>query len=139
MKQYAFTVSGAPVGKQRPRTVNKNGKTWTFTPKSTVAYERRIKQAAIDAGVEMMDWCCVDMTMHVCCNKNNSIPKKYPDPDNVYKSCLDAMQGVAYENDRVAISGNIECLFIPHNTYPYVRISLQELDVKDYMRSFEDE
>ena len=38
-RSWTFTVPGQPVPKGRPRTVSRDGKSHTYTPKRTKAYE----------------------------------------------------------------------------------------------------
>jgi len=121
MKQYRLTIPGPPVGKQRPRVFNptnrqtgqpmmKGGKPLiiAMTPQKTRTFEATIVQMADAANVGMMER--VKLTVIVCIpyrikeykTKADAIlePGQRPDVDNVFKSVADALEGIAFKNDR---------------------------------------
>lgn len=91
--------------KQRPR-LGKNG---AYTPRKTVMWERTIQQEAVRWCSE---WATFPGTVHmrVCIKKPlpASCPKRWygkdntvkPDVDNVAKLVMDALNGVAYMDDK---------------------------------------
>lgn len=97
----AFVVEGDPVGKQRPRSDRRSGR--MYTPKPTVVYERAVREAA-DAAVAR----AIRETGELWTKSGEwfvlveawSPTAATPDADNVFKSVVDAMQGVVLENDR---------------------------------------
>lgn len=108
MKCY-FTVPGPPFGKQRPRHT-KNGH--TYTPEKTRQYESLVKEAYKLAGGTMIDGYVNVSVMAIFpipkstskANKSKMIyqilkPDKRPDLDNITKSILDGLNGVAYKDD----------------------------------------
>ncbi len=114
-----FTVPGAPKGKARARTVHARGKTFSYTPESTILYENLVKtcfwQARADpfpAGVPVR----IGITAYYPIPKSASkkkkqemqngdiLPTKKPDIDNVIKSILDALNGLAYHDDAQVIT-----------------------------------
>lgn len=96
-----------PFSKQRPVTINKNGKTWTFTPKETVKYEKLVKTEFLikfgrkyekdeRAIILNLDFYKLDKKL-----KENEIiyDTKQPDIDNLEKAILDALNKVAFKDD----------------------------------------
>ena len=94
---HEFTVYGKVRGKGRPR-VTRNG---TYTPKETVEYEKRIRQAFIDSGGRSFG----DGPIRVEVHAFRALPKSRPksvvsepdtfrlDWDNLGK-CLDALNPI---------------------------------------------
>lgn len=109
MKSITFRVYGAPKGKARPRFSNGHA----YTPKETKDYERRVKEAYIEAHGE-----CIpeDIPLAVDVFALFAIPHSWskkkqkavagkqalckPDGDNILKIVLDALNGVAYKDDK---------------------------------------
>ena len=113
-----FFVEGKPISKARPRTVRNGGKTWTYTPKTTVDWESTIAYAARQqmAAISMEDdteitlpfegRVIVSLTFYF--DKPKSYPKKVrhhlkkPDLDNLAKSVLDALENARFvKNDNI--------------------------------------
>lgn len=97
-------VSGRPKPKERPRH-SKNGH--TYTPKSTQDYESIVRQAWVDAGgvllegpVSMVTEFTVDGVLITVKPLNQPVSKMRGDIDNYTKSVMDALQGVAFLNDK---------------------------------------
>ncbi len=118
MYQIKFTYLGKPKGKERPRTVRKNGKVWSYTPKKTADYESKIRCKFL----ESPDFCTcpfetreyegklsVNIEAYFKIPESYSDSKKFllqgkayqkkPDCDNLVKSVLDSLNGVAYKDD----------------------------------------
>lgn len=89
-----FTVPGTPQPKSRPRVVNVRGRSRTFTPSRTKAYEEEIAWAAKAAGAKVIDG-PVEVTARFF-----GTPC---DLDNGLKALLDGMEGVCYRNDRQVV------------------------------------
>jgi Holliday junction resolvase RusA-like endonuclease len=109
-----FYVEGEARGKQRPRTVRKDGVLRTYTPKETKEYEQLVKSAYMREakGAFFTGPVCVMMTVIVELPKSMSKakqqeilikdsmrPTKRPDLDNVAKSVCDALNKTAYKDD----------------------------------------
>lgn len=109
-----FYVEGEARGKQRPRTVRKDGVLRTYTPKETKDYEQLVKSAYLHEakGAFFTGPVCVMMTVIVELPKSMSKakrqeilikdsmrPTKRPDLDNVAKSVCDALNKTAYKDD----------------------------------------
>ena len=103
----SFKVYGKVLGKPRPR-VNRNGRVWT--PKKFKDYEKKIANAYIDAGGEILEG-CVSVIVRTFRSLPKSRPKKLesepdnfkPDVDNIGKIFLDALNGVAYKDDKQVV------------------------------------
>ena len=112
-KRYiAFTVPGKPLGKQRPRFSRKGTVVRTYTPRQTAEYERLVKESYIAAGGEKLEG-AIGVTIRGYFEPPRSTSKKQRqkmlsgeigytkkvDADNLAKSILDALNGVAYADD----------------------------------------
>lgn len=111
-----FIVDGKPQGKQRPR-FSRISKT-VYTPTKTAKYERRIAEAYTESGGK-----CIPADCYVSVNVSAffPVPKSYskkkredclerilrpdkkPDMDNILKVVLDALNEVAYEDDKQVV------------------------------------
>lgn len=91
-KGYSFTVPGRPRPKGRPR-FGRGGR--AFTPKETVEYERKIREAAVSCGVSPID--SDDLTFTVYVYVKNRV---HGDVDNYVKAASDALNKVAYQDDK---------------------------------------
>lgn len=111
-----FIVEGEPQGKARPR-FSRRSET-VYTPSKTARYEKEIRQAYIAAGGKMIpEGSYVTVTVdayfripksytkrkRLACEHNIIRPNKKPDIDNVLKVVLDALNKVAYEDDKQVI------------------------------------
>lgn len=113
-----FYVPGEPKGKGRPRF----GKGQTYTPEATVSYEQYVKycfaEAAEDAGYETAAGDVpVIVMIEAFFEPPSSWPKKKraaalnkeykptrkPDCDNIIKIILDALNGLAYKDDKQVV------------------------------------
>lgn len=105
-----FEVPGTPVAKARPRI----GKYGAYTPAKTVNYEKLVKisyqrsskDKLIDKPIKMEIWAVFEPT-----KTERKSKKKYasllgtpytkkPDLDNIAKSICDALNDVAYNDDK---------------------------------------
>ena len=112
-----FTISGDAVGKGRPRFTTKPYP-HSYTPKDTERYEELVKacfltqvngQRKFEDAVGMM------ITVHVGLPKVSKkkqaqmlageiMPTKKPDADNIAKIIMDALNGLAYDDDKQVTS-----------------------------------
>lgn len=128
-----FTVTGQPVGKERARTVTlKNGKKRSYTPAKTKEYEKliayeykrqcgefygEIKNSKLKQPIKI----AIDIYFSIpksfskgkCRAAENNIikPTKKPDIDNIAKSVLDALNGVAYKDDTQVVSLTVRKIY----------------------------
>lgn len=109
-----FTVPGEPVGKGRPRFSRQGSYVMAYTPDKTASYENLIKleyerQSGYSFGEKTIG---LRVTAYFAIPKSASKvkrrrmmcgeihPAKKPDIDNVCKVVADALNGVAYKDDR---------------------------------------
>lgn len=123
-REIAFTVPGKPVGKQRPRFSRQGTAVRTYTPRKTADYERLVKESYIAAGGKKLEG-AISATVCGYFEPPRSISKKQReqmlkgqisyikkiDSDNLAKSILDALNGVAYDDDAQV------CLLIVQKLY----------------------
>lgn len=90
-RKYIFEVPGRPVPKERPR-LGRGGN--IYTPKKTKEYEQLVGWRAKQAIKKPING---DVAVNIVVYVKNNV---YPDLDNIGKSILDGLQGIAYRNDR---------------------------------------
>lgn len=116
-----FTVLGQPQGKQRARTVKRGSFIHSYTPIKTVEYEHRITgeykktcrnfygfsplQIRVFAYVEIPKSWSKKVRQDVDLGLKQ--PTTKPDCDNILKVVFDALNGVAYTDDKQIISAEI--------------------------------
>lgn len=121
MEQIQFTVPGKPFGKQRPRVTKKG---IAYTPKETVNYESLVKMACREVmkdkyfGADEPIGLIVRAYYPIPSNtskaaKENMIkglvrPTKKPDCDNIMKIIADALNMVAYADDKQIVANVVE-------------------------------
>ena len=130
-----FTIIGEPQGKQRPR----HARGVVYTPKETKAYERAVAHEFHKA---FPDWkpsakpICMSIIAYTRPPKSTSKkrftdmvaglihPTKKPDADNIAKIIMDALNGVAYEDDRQVVELIVRKFF---SDTAYVDVFIDEL------------
>ena len=148
-----FEVLGDPKGKQRPRMCRIDGKTITYTPKQTKEYEKKIKacykavsKTFFDKNIPVK----INIQTYFAIPKNISnklknkfssgefLPTKPPDVDNCAKVICDALNGVAFFDDRQICKLTIEKYYA---AIPKIVVELEALEVFGVptKRSFEGE
>mgnify|MGYP002866505950 CR=1 FL=1 len=108
---FTFTVPGEPEGKARPKvnTVTRSA----YTPKKTRTYEAKIKGCySLQGGVKYEGAVRVRIIAFFKIPKSYTkkkrelieagklLPTKKPDGDNIAKAVFDALNGVAYDDDK---------------------------------------
>ena len=111
MQHVYFEVKGDPVPKARARTVRKGGRTWSFTPKRVAVWEKTVKEEAAKYFEEpLVGPIQVSLIFYMERPKSRRkdiwVPTT-PDLDNLEKAVLDALNGVAYEDDRFVVA--VQC------------------------------
>lgn len=106
-----FIIKGEAVPKGRPRV---NSKGWLYTPKRTKDYEELVASSYVGdklTGALKVE-ICVFMAIPKSENKANRLKmargdirptKANGDLDNIVKSILDGLNGIAYEDDRQVV------------------------------------
>jgi len=128
-----FVIPGEPKAKARPRVTTKG---ITYTPKSTVEYENWVKQCyLVKYGQTMLEG-EVKATIKAYFGIPKSIsqkrkklmidgkvrPTKKPDADNIAKSVLDSLNGIAYKDDSAVVALQVDKYF---DENPRVEVTLE--------------
>lgn len=100
-----FFVPGKPTPKGRPRCTCKGGKPRMYTPASTVVWEKMVATLARHhwqgEPLDCPAWVRIEIRQHdPKCTEGEPAHKMRCDVDNVAKSVLDALNGIAYVDDR---------------------------------------
>lgn len=120
MELISFIVPGKPQGKARARTgYNPIAKRITsYTPENTVLYENLIKMCYQSTTAHRFDYevpLSLKVTAYFEPTKSESkkrrlqmlqgqiAPLKKPDTDNIVKAVMDALNGLAYEDDKQVV------------------------------------
>lgn len=105
-----INIPGKPIGKARPKFSRQGNFVKTYTPEKTVNYENWVKMCWMNSGQEKMRGNIIAVIVarfmipqSFSKKKRNELnekpcPKK-PDCDNIAKSILDALNGIAYDDD----------------------------------------
>lgn len=132
-EELAFTVVGAPVPKGRPRAVigkgKMAGKLMTYTPKETRVYENLVRdccEAAMrDAEKrDFMIWPCDEADYELQVDVYRAANRG--DLDNFVKAVSDALNRVAYPDDRFIFSMKARMLIDRKN--PRVEVAIRRWD-----------
>ena len=139
MEHVYFEVLGDPVPKARARTVRKGGRTWSFTPKKVVLWENLVKtEAEKHFKKPLMGPIMVSMIFYL--NRPASrrvevwVPTT-PDLDNLEKAVLDALNGVAYEDDRYVVAKNGQKKYVRYDE-PRVCVRITSLSKQIDLEGF---
>lgn len=135
-----FEVLGTPVGKSRPKFSTVNGHAVAYTPAKTVNYETLVRLSyQQQIGALMFD---KDKPLRVIIRAFFPIPKsaskkkhlemlggavrptKKPDVDNLVKSILDALNGVAYKDDSQVVELTIGKIYSEN---PLTIVTIEDL------------
>ena len=114
MQKISFMVAGKPQAKQRPRFTSSGH---VYTAPETANYENLVKLSYREkyGGMMLKNAIQADITVSVSIPKSVSkkkywemdagrlFPTKKPDCDNIIKSILDALNGVAYDDDKQVV------------------------------------
>ena len=118
-----FVVPGKPQGKERPRLAKYGG---VYTPAKTKAYENFIKGCYIeqygdisfgDRSIKMSVKAYVPVLTKfrkaekIAALEGKIKPTAKPDADNILKAILDALNGLAYDDDRYIYKIEIERIY----------------------------
>lgn len=141
MTEIKLSIPGQPVGKERPR-FGKNNQ--IYTPQQTKDYENRVKTYALCINPELnaLSSTAFSGGVAVFIKAFYPVPKSAtkkerelitsgkrplvkPDLDNIGKIILDALNGVAYLDDKQVICLSIEKLYDDH---PRVHLTLVYLE-----------
>lgn len=133
--EAVFTFDRLPT-KQRPRL----SRTHTYTPKATLDAERYIRETYLAQNKPCSDFDGgVQVIIVVRRHKPKSVPKRFigapdlktPDADNVAKLFCDALNGVAYKDDR-----QITSLLVCFEPLSDAKQTSVELHIKYYANTY---
>ena len=114
MKDFEFVVEVTPKAKARPRFVRRGRFVQTYTPKTTLDYEKKIAEEYLLQGGTVFDYPYLEMAIIAYFPIPKSTRKserllletecvpydKHIDLDNLAKAVMDAVIGVAYIDDK---------------------------------------
>lgn len=120
MDEIEFVIYGTPVAKQRPKVTVRGSFAHAYTPKETLMYENKVAHAYKDVAKDFIfnrdDLLSVSITAYFPLNKSDYGKKglnksgrykldqiycpTHKDIDNLCKSVLDGLNGVAYLDDK---------------------------------------
>jgi len=140
MSMIEFIIPGPPQGKARPRVVRtKSGRSMSFTPDKTVAYEELVRArytAACHPAEPLQGPVCVEVAAwysipqsaskkrHAAMLNGSEYPTKKPDCDNVLKIICDALNGIAYHDDAQVVHSSVDKRF---SDFPHVDVRIREV------------
>lgn len=138
-KTIEITIPGKPFAKQRPRASRRGRFMTMYTPQETINYENLVKYSYYEQnGSEKLEGplSCELIGIYPIPNSiskkkksmmlSNTIKHtKKPDCDNMAKICLDALNGIAYDDDSQICSLNVSKRY---GISPCVKILLKELE-----------
>lgn len=138
-------INGEPRGKQRPR-FTKQGR--AYTPKETREYEAQIREAALKAAaIQQYTKPSADCPVQVCITSHCTIPKSWskkkreaaqqgkirptvkPDADNIGKQFCDALNEIAYHDDKQVVELLVSKRYARYGD-PHVSVTVLPLDVQ---------
>lgn len=137
-----ITVPGEPVGKGRPRVTVRGGHAHGYTPAKTAQYERAVRQAynlsycgadALTTPVELQITAYMPIPESWPRSKKAAalaeviLPTVKPDADNIGKIICDALNGVAYQDDKQIIALKVKKLY---GAWPHVDVEIWSEDSK---------
>lgn len=140
-----FVVQGDPVGKARPRFTAARGYAKAYTPKNTEDYEKKVKSSylRVFADAEPFKYeVTVDIKayFHIppsyskkkkrMIMEGNMHPAKKPDNDNILKIIQDALNGIAYTDDKIIVASREQKLYT-RGPEGYVVITISGYEADD--------
>lgn len=113
-----ITVPGRPVPKGRPRFGVRGKKAYVYTPTETKEYEKLVGWVAKSAGCRPVEGpVSVALSVYV---------KGRLDADNIAKSILDGLNGIAYEDDDQVVELMIRKHKVTRKEEERVEIAIKE-------------
>ena len=132
-----FVIPGDPVGKQRPKASFQQRR--IYTPEKTISYENFVKHCYYGHPHFCDRTVAVYMKVYLPIPssstkkkkeqmlENEIRPSKKPDIDNVIKSVLDGLNGVAYEDDKQVVRLFVEKFY---DIAPRVEVQIEDFKIK---------
>ena len=123
MRYYHFTILEEPQGKGRPRFTRTGH---AYTPEKTKKYERFV---AMQYHGEVFEG-ALRVSIKAYCKRPmrgaGKYPTKRPDADNIAKAILDALNGVAWKDDKQVVELSITKEWA--EKHEKVEVSIKRLD-----------
>jgi Holliday junction resolvase RusA-like endonuclease len=125
------TIYVEPVGKARPRTITRGGKTWSYTPRGTAHTETLIRESVLRLGQFFEAGTPLRLEATFYRVRPKSLPKKVrfpatrPDWDNYGKLLTDALQKFIYPNDSQIVDAVIAKRF---GSPPRIELKIEEVN-----------
>ena len=123
-------VYGKPRGKQRPRTISRGNKTWTYTPKATAEVEEMWIGSFLESGTLSYGDKPIKVTICAYFKRPKKCENKYsmtfPDYDNLAKLVTDALQGLAFDNDKQIVEAHIYKMYCAEGESARTEIEIVE-------------
>ena len=122
MSTVTFTILGKPCGKGRPRFSTAGGYARSYTPAKTIEYENLVRMEWEKSGSKKLEgvisaviYAYFPIPKSVSKKKraalNGTAHTKKPDCDNIAKIILDALNGIAYDDDSQVASLRVKKLY----------------------------
>lgn len=122
---FTFEIVGEPQGKGRPRFSTRGGFVKTYTPEKTASYENLVKLCYLNKykGQKLDGDIIAEITAYFSIPKSFSKkkrvqaiegkirPTKKPDTDNIAKTILDSLNGIAFEDDKQVVALLVKKLY----------------------------
>lgn len=140
MTLIEFTVPGDPVGQGRPRFSRHGRYVQTYDPPKSRQYKALVTKKLQQVYADKPMTCPVKITvkayfsvpksyskhvMHDCLSGVQK-PDKKPDADNIIKGIMDAMNGIAYEDDKQVVSMHVYKTYAPVGC---VKVTIEEIEI----------
>ncbi|UCH57047.1 MAG: RusA family crossover junction endodeoxyribonuclease [Candidatus Bathyarchaeota archaeon] len=130
MRRVEFEVVGQPVPKSRPRVVTKGKRRFAYTPKKVKDWEDAVREEAAKHFERPFAWpVVVSMTFYMPRPKSRRLDfwvPTVPDLDNLEKSVLDALNEVAYSDDRLVVVKSSSKRYVQDGE-PRVRVTVTSI------------
>ena len=122
---FTFEIVGEPQGKGRPRFSTRGGFVKTYTPEKTASYENFVKLCYLNKykGQKLDGEIIAEIIAYFSIPKSFSKkkrveaiegkikPTKKPDTDNIAKTILDSLNGIAFEDDKQVVALLVKKLY----------------------------
>ena len=122
---FTFEIVGEPQGKGRPRFSTRGGFVKTYTPEKTASYENFVKVCYLNKykGQKLDGEIIAEIIAYFPIPKSFSkkkrseaiegkiMPTKKPDTDNIAKTILDSLNGIAFEDDKQVVALLVKKLY----------------------------
>ena len=122
---FTFEIVGEPQGKGRPRFSTRGGFVKTYTPEKTASYENFVKLCYLNKykGQKLDGEIIAEIIAYFSIpksfskkNRSEAIegkirPTKKPDTDNIAKTILDSLNGIAFEDDKQVVALLVKKLY----------------------------